>query len=943
MPRLPSGLLRGPLAAAWIAAGLLHGAAPAHANYRSVLDEPAPYAPAEVSMSGGRLTKLPVSFEQLVSVSATGMHSLQARVSCENGDDAALIVVARRTSTSAWLGTWFNADRSSSDKGADVFLPPMSIDATYSLYAFSQRRATAKCMIAYRTQPTGLFTVGPWLETGATLVEIGPMQSGDSLEVFSFGPAPDNAHEPNAGVTRATRLLAFALDPACTGSNGQLCTASQSLDSGSRPGDLDPGIVVGSGWESTRNFALVGKKATSSSDGPGGVETRVQLVHGPLDDDLDENVTQHSLLAPGRYAMWLNARTPTPAGDTQVVQNPSYALPGALPRNALPGSFGLCRGTEQLNDDGGPETFARGELNENLFTMTLWRQSASATGQAIGTPTPLRTRKVPLGALGADNDWSRFYLQFEVSAPAFYWLTADKFPGAMAAVEFAPRQGRVRNPDVSDFKVASWNMLYRDYEDSWSTTKYQNAANLLASRGIIDVANRRVIEDADQGRFEWDADVVSLQETVRENDVKAFRDEAMANSQPWEFSLGMAENATSAFSPFATRVATMVAESLWPTPADKTSIWFKQGALRPSGCTGAPGEGDWVGDQWIRCHLPGHNGHRWEYDLPGPLPTASGYSHTANYTIPAKAQVNKPAGVDRPVAVFSVHLNTGDADGEDERYYEVNALIEKMKAFRDLNPSSFYAAGLGSASEATRIIIVGDTNMYTHECGENYWFLRRLRAEFGYAVDVGMADEESASSSYGMHNYGASTVSVAPYGFVPALFQRIGQWVDGVDLTGAPVSEANQWTWDPDPAPGALETFPWWARTFRSRTLGDKGWGDRHDLVILVGKGWANDDPVASYAVMQDHVRTTPDGSCSPFAVSDGAHCLGVEMFHDGCTTGGFAIPRPGHAVPDGNGNYRPHRAMCPGFDQEGMPAVRTDHRPVGVRLRVFGGGANPR
>jgi hypothetical protein len=536
-------------------------------------------------------------------------------------------------------------------------------------------------------------------------------------------------------MTRDTKMLLLGLtDRRCTSTGGQVCTAASAID---------PRIDVGAGWELTRNFALLVKEAYSANDGSEGVETRVQLVHGPLDDGLREDVDERGVvLQPGRCAMWLHARTTKPVGDLEAVMNPVYSLPGASH---------LCRNLDTLVEDGASAS-ARGGLNEKLFTMTLWTRARAHDGG--WRDTRIRTRKVPLGALGSDGDWNRFYFRFEVPEANWYWLTYEKMAGALADVEFAPTTGVVRNPDVSELKVATRNMLWEDYEDSWSTTKYRNAANLLASRGIIDVPNLRVIEAADQGPFEWDADIISLQETVRENDVKSFRDEASANSLPWEFSLGMAENPTvnEPIVNFATRAATLVAASLWPLPKDRSSIWFKQGDQRPPGCTGAYGEGAWDGDEWIRCHLPGADGHYVQWHG-----VKKHWGQTANCTIPAKAATNRPGGIDRPVAVFSVHLNTGDADGANDRRAEVLALI----------------------------------------------------------------------------------------------------------------------------------------------------------------------------------VRKTHDGVCGPFSVTNGAQCLGVEMWHDGCSDEGTWVPNTA-------GNYRPHHAMCPGRDQPGRPAVRTDHRPAGVRLRIFGGGSNP-
>jgi hypothetical protein len=108
--------------------------------------------------------------------------------------------------------------------------------------------------------------------------------------------------------------------------------------------------------------------------------------------------------------------------------------------------------------------------------------------------------------------------------------------------------------------------------------------------------------------------------------------------------------------------------------------------------------------------------------------------------------------------------------------------------------------------------------------------------------------------------------------------------------------------------------------------------------VFLVGKGWAADDPVRKYIVM----NTTAQYD-SPFAIKDPLGrvvAVDIAPYEAG---GDVDVPNL-----DGRKHYQPQHPLSPpgGPTPSGMnfadlgtvsgsAAIETDHIPVGVRIRV--------
>jgi hypothetical protein len=133
--------------------------------------------------------------------------------------------------------------------------------------------------------------------------------------------------------------------------------------------------------------------------------------------------------------------------------------------------------------------------------------------------------------------------------------------------------------------------------------------------------------------------------------------------------------------------------------------------------------------------------------------------------------------------------------------------------------------------------------------------------------------------------------------------------------------------------------------------------GDRHDAILLVGRGWADDDPVRKYVVMHTAAQApvhrlvaSPRQRAtirieryvpydSPFALKDArGRVLAVDIAPWG--------EDEEADVPNNSGvkHYKPQYDISASrypkdtCTQNGCTAFESDHIPVGARLRVTGG-----
>jgi len=505
-----------------------------------------------------------------------------------------------------------------------------------------------------------------------------------------------------------------------------------------------------------------------------------------------------------------------------------------------------------------------------------------------------RQRKVPLGAFGSEGQYNRFAVSFDVATAGSYQVLLTDVNGH---ISFDSKVHIRRNADSTEFKVANINMFYGDI----SANEPKNVADLLGTRGTVYPSTHQVEERPDQAPYQWQADVVALTEVHPDHpaDFSEFRDEAQLRNAPrWAYRNAVNEEGFNGYN--VGRGGVLVSEHMWPSYTDPNSIGHADAALLHAGC-GFPGLGASQG-----CPI-------WD----------DGDSNRHKHIIPARLRVSRNNPIaDRPITVMQVHLHTWEDSGVPHRYKEVQSIAGRIdellatsctdcqnnaRAFNKDNSPDPRASG-------NRVILVGDFNTYTHHCGEHYYLLRALRERFGYAVDVAMAAEGSVEYSFGMHNYDGRTTNGVPW-----------YWTMGSEWASLPVT--NPYKWVLPPQPSGLNTFPWWARSFKSDTSSPGAGTDRFDMIILVGRGWELDDPVRSYAVMQDNDKE------NPFAVRDanGNVLGGIEMYHHDSGAGG---------IPDSGMNYNPNYSVGAGTGP-GRAAMITDHRPIMARLRVLTPGTS--
>ena len=858
---------------------------------RNPADPPVPTGPAVLDLLSGHHAKLPVSWyftgTKTVGTINSGAHTFGVKTFECSGDTG--IFVRGETATGGFKGAWYNDDApagsggtggSSPEKGSEVTAQSAGF-TNFTVHVFSQTRATARCSLWYRIDNSG-WTYWTSEDFGGALVELGKMRAGDFVEVHT----DDNGGA--AGSENDTQMVVFDLQLPQTpvagvtynGPNQPLVNDNQSST------NRDPRVQIpagtGSIWSFARPFALIGK--TSRTHTVRGVETNVEVLRGPLNEVVTDTLSRTGTitLEPGRYTLWLEASTDSPVGSLRFNDNPNSALTRP----------GFCD-TETEDFDSKVKAFHRGQLNQGAFTMAVQRVEGGVPPASILLDNGKQERKVPLGAFGSEGQLHRFAVSFDVASSGTYQL---RLTGINSHISFDPAIHIRRNVDSTELKVASLNMYYHNI----SVNEPKNVADLLGTRGTVYADSFKVEERPDQAPYQWQADVVALTEVHPDHpeDFSEFRDEAQLRNAPrWAYRNAINEEGFNGAN--VGRGGVLVSEHYWPSSSDPNSIGHSDAALLNAGCGFlTPSQGCPVWDD--------------------------GDSTRHKHVIPARLRVSRQSPTaDRPITVVQVHLHTDQGSAQKDRFKEVGSIegrISEMmatscpncqnnaRAFNRENNPDPRAGG-------TRVILVGDFNTYNHHCGEVYYLLRRLREKFGYAVDVALAADGSVDNSFGMHNYGALTQDGAP---VP--WEMSSQW------SGLPVTDPRKWLLPS--RDNTTDTFPWWSRSFRNNTASPGDGSDRPDMVILVGRGWELDDPVRSYAVMQDNDKE------NPFAVRDaeGKVLGGVEMFHfDSSGAGG---------VPDSGLNYNPNYSVGAGTGP-GRAALQTDHRPILARLRVLTPGTS--
>jgi hypothetical protein len=274
----------------------------------------------------------------------------------------------------------------------------------------------------------------------------------------------------------------------------------------------------------------------------------------------------------------------------------------------------------------------------------------------------------------------------------------------------------------------------------------------------------------------------------------------------------------------------------------------------------------------------------------------------------------------------------------------VDELIKKLKKLVEASPDSFNIDAVADPKyRGNRFILLGDSNMSNHQCSEINETLVKLRREFGYAVEVSMAQLDWYNRTLDLHYSGAPITdpNQGKYGDCSDASWAHPRPGSHGSATGCPYryEHVSAWKSEPSaPAPGnpSIETgqkyavdpsqwYPWWGGTSSGG-----GGGSRLDVIILVGRGWAYDDPLLRYTPVSDvnfvsHANDYTGGGAEIMKPDEAAW----NDWNPECKMEGspnlVTVP----------GSYSPSFALISAPDGEGAPFVCTDHKPIGARLRL--------
>jgi hypothetical protein len=794
-------------------------------------------------LSAGRLNKLHVSW--FYKTTLTSRHGLILKAVCNGDNDTGILVASGGRA-------YFNDDSpqaGGNGRGSFISLSGGPAPVSYDVYVFSMRRATSYAVVSWGNSLTAFMHLLAQDHFGGALVDVGPLRNGDFLEVQSGRPH-DEEFETNNPYD--TQMALFDADD-----NNQPLLYNDDRSEDYR----DPRITISdNNWTGGRNLALIGKKHRAGAS-PTGVEIMADLIHGPLNAELlsasfptTGGAGNQLTLGAGRYYAWVYAATNSPVG---------HRFPAANPASKMPDDICLS-GSE----------YSRGTLNHPAFKLRAEAFNLHNGWQPLG-----QTRRIPLAALGTGvgEGWNLFLVEVQLARSTAVRLVTDE---ETSGTSFFNQWRVMRNPDASELLVATYNILFRD---DYHEAKTRNASNLLATRGTVLPGQLRVEERPDQAPWQWEADIIGLQELKKTGDCDLpddpgscfayaddFRDEAnLRGPRWWNYVKGRDEE-------FTWPVGTLglgplfVASNVTPAVG---SIWFGTAAKQYASCSG-PGD-------YAECQLEGYGGVR----------------PATNFTIPARTAARRyGSSADRPIAAFNLHLEYADKDSH-TRLKEIRSLISTIDRLLEKDPDAFNSDRNNPDRRhpkfyQNRIVVLGDFNIHSHICGEHYWIVNELRKHFGYAVDVSQGGDLTGDNHFGMHDH----LGVLGADGVPDPYQSYADWRDWPNFTSQSI-------------------FPWWATSHRDRdfTTQKNSRDERYDGIILVGKGWAYDDPVRSYMIMSDRDDVSP---LNPYGG-------GVEMW------------RGANLVTDGGNNYAPNYSLGYGTTA-GKPALHSDHLPVGVKLRVF-------
>jgi hypothetical protein len=852
-------------------------------------------------LEDAQLHRLPVSWFARDVITLSGAHHLTVRTDCAatapERRDSGLYVVERKSSPLAGVevvDARFNDDCTGTacecTTCSKVDMGASTGTSQYEIFTFSMQRTKAHCAIEYATSENGSFVRlgdGSARDVGGALVDVGAVERLDD-EWIEARTEVDDAWDD-------VQMLLFDVgtsgQPSSTSTYASTYWPVFAVDTAGDDARVGPQIpakmVTLSNCDGTcgtpqpRHYALIGLEAPPTTTPTiDRVETTATLLRGPADEVQMASIGfaptgsatwtcgTPRTLEPGRHAVEIDARTSEPYADNDVHDFDACELLGF----SCPSGF-----------------YQRGVGN---YRALEWRVQTSTTD---GLWKTVAQRALGTGAFGCDNDC------FDTFAEDVDLTTTTSVRPCVryrdGHVQVSSTWRAAKNPLASELKVATFNVHHGkqfvgDSDGIENDAEGRNLANLLAARGRFSTGAASVVESADQAPFEWNADVIALQELSWVGTINSFQDEANDDSSlRWHYVYGRGkENG-----PYESKNAVITHEDLVAGTSLEPPDVEACSAIQDT---------DPNADGHMYCQLDHDD---WEADL-------------ENGAVPAKLSVRRhgQGDGDVPIMTYSLILEpqkyVTDDDYSDRRE-ELEALIEAIRQHLAANAGMFNRDGdPASQAENTRIILAGDFNFFPHHRGENHFFVERLRQEFGYAVDVAAAAPGSWENFYDMHAWrGSEPPSDRD---LPEAFTDEDVWIA--------LTDATKWWWGSGQSWPHL--FPYWAATYHGSNsdYGGSSTKERHDAILLVGRGWAKDDAVRSYLVMHTHAQGD-----SPFAFRRNGSLAAVDI-----------APYPGdHDVPNGGVHYRPTHDLTDdsvdGCTTAGCAAVESDHIPVGVRLRI--------
>lgn len=739
---------------------------------------------------------------------------------------------------------------------------------------------------------------------GGTVLDVGPLNNGDTLGVNTVDGGASSAQRVDTWLVNETN-------------EGWLTASSSSL---APPADNDPRISIsGTAWSNLHddhpNLLIVSKQSrvltsTAWSDH----EIDVEIVRGPLGIVYNQWITAScasgsesdrkscqsgflgssgsSLIAPGRYSFYVLARADG-AGETngELGADPWYSAD-------VEAESGFCQGGEcsGLTTCGGRY---RGRANNLAFTLEVRKYTG-------GRWVTIAQRHVPRAYLAAENATVRVGIDVEVEradgeANYYYAIAVVNSAVTLNTVWWAER-----NVDATELKIAHLNHEY-EHGAGENASSLHNSVDLLIGKGtsLATRGTARFIHYRRGRVWEFGADYGQLQE-VLQTSLSYVADHVLTDS---DHHVGADWNLMKGFG----KVIRKEVGSTTPRHnVSFTNRWLNGERF------------DWAVMNAAGCGLGGAQG--------GPVCKVAEMDYpvvsAAWYSLPIKLDARSLDGARKPIVVFNSYfphtwfndtLFHGVATSETERLAALVELVDRMEALLAQEPAAFNAAGSRDPRHpGNRMIIMGDLNMSNMGCAEMNVFVRYLRYRFGYALDLATAQLDADARTLDGHYSGEPIYDQLGYGYGSCA----GLPVDDPSAVGCTPSFKTQSHWETDGAnrfsSDPEQHYPWWAGT--KAVSG----GKRLDVIILVGNGWRNDDPLRKYMPMSS--RSDP-------SFVNGYQGGGVE--YAAPRESGDACELSDQVTDAADDSYPPRHEACPLGGIRGRGAVHSDHLAIGARLRL--------